>query len=114
MHIEGLNNKKLYIGVKTSDDQAKKNESQHKTSSNVNKRNGLVKKNANYNASSSHASTENHLSTFEISTTYISSLMPDILDMYQLKNATYGIQIDRSFGDHKRPVFKISWSPVTM
>lgn len=54
-----------------------------------------------------------HLASFEISFEYLAAGAPDILDQYQLQNASYGIRIEDKGGHGTTRQMRISWSPLT-
>ena len=54
-----------------------------------------------------------HISTFELSAQYVLTGAPDVLDLYELADADYGIKIARVRGHgHGHRQVQISWSPI--
>ena len=51
-------------------------------------------------------------STFEITASYIESSKPDFLDMYKLRDETYGINVANIGKQGNQRVMQIAWSPV--
>ena len=109
LHIESLNGKKLYIGVKALNYTEKLGKS---IAASLFGGRGHSATQRQYAPAASIAQNENNLTTFEISATYIPSNKPDILDRYQLQNASYGIQVLSTKGNGPRREITISWSPV--
>ena len=55
---------------------------------------------------------KDNMSTFEISTSYIRSSLPDLLDMYKLEDDDYGIRVSNQEEQTASRRAKFTWSRV--
>lgn len=54
------------------------------------------------------------ISTFEIQATYLKSDEADFLDLYQLEDDDFGIQVISAGGHGRDRKIRVTWSPILM
>jgi len=109
-HIEMVDGRKLYVGIKTIDT-AETLESSEK--SKIEEEGSISDLSGNkFTDYRGTLDAMGDMSTFEISTSYIENDLPDLLDMYRLKDDNYGIRIANEGGEGESRNIKISWSPL--
>lgn len=92
IHVEGINGKKIYIGVKSMREQDVVHKPGDIKYPNWYEQHQKIKEGENFlPIEDSHGKSKNMISTFEIEASYIKSNEADFLDLYQLEDDDYGI-----------------------